>query len=90
MLSSSSSILRRLSRTDRLASPIALRAYSTSGARPKKNHPSPIGFALIAIAAFGTFAYVSRSRHDDPQKHLREKRIPHPNPLIPPRSQEPQ
>ncbi|PWZ01199.1 UMP-CMP kinase, partial [Testicularia cyperi] len=56
----------------------------------KNNHPSPIGFVLIAVAAFGAFAWISRKRHDDPEKHLREKRIPHPNPLIPPRSQEPQ
>ncbi|TKY89115.1 hypothetical protein EX895_001646 [Sporisorium graminicola] len=82
----------RLARFDRLASrnhSLTARSYSSSKP-PQKNHPSPLGFALIAIAAFGTFAYISRTRHDDPQKHLREKRIPHPNPLIPPRSQEPQ
>lgn len=79
----------RVARFDRPASSptILTRAYTQ---KPQKNHPSPIGFALIAIAAFGTFAYISRTRHDDPQKHLREKRIPHPNPLVPPRSQEPQ
>lgn len=73
----------RVARFDRLLP----RSYSS---KPQKNHPSPVGFVLIAVAAFGTFAYISRTRHDDPQKHLREKRIPHPNPLIPPRSQEPQ
>lgn len=93
--------LRSAARFDRLAAATSAstittiaRAYSTQPPpprpSPKKNHPSPIGFAVISIAAFGAFAYLSRSRHDDPEKHLREKRIPHPNPLIPPRTQEPQ
>ncbi|SNX86264.1 related to URA6 - uridine-monophosphate kinase [Melanopsichium pennsylvanicum] len=79
----------RLARIDRLSSTVHVRAYSTPS-KPQKNHPSPIGFAVIAIVAFGAFAYISQTRHQDPEKHLREKRIPHPNPLIPPRFQEPQ
>ncbi|EST09025.2 UMP-CMP kinase [Kalmanozyma brasiliensis GHG001] len=84
----------RLARFDRLpvfSSGIQHRLVArTYASKPQKDHPSPVGFAVIAIAAFGAFAYISRTRHDDPEKHLREKRIPHPNPLIPPRSQEPQ
>ena len=63
------------------------RLYST---KPNSNYPNPLGFALLAVAAFGAFAYVSNARHSDPEKHLREKRIPHANPLIPPRTQDPQ
>ncbi|KAJ1019083.1 hypothetical protein NDA18_006233 [Ustilago nuda] len=92
MLRSNSAKTLGLARFDRLTTsstiPSHARAYSTPSG-PKKNHPSPVGFAVIALAAFGAFAYISRLRHEDPQKHLREKRIPHPNPLIPPRSQEP-
>lgn len=48
--------------------------------------PNPIAFALIALAAFGAFAFTVRQRAEDPDKARREQRIPHPDPLKPVRN----
>lgn len=54
---------------------------------PSQQPPNPFAFAAIAIVAFGAFVFIVRKRDSDPAKDTREQRIPHPNPLIPPRSQ---
>lgn len=66
----------------------AARFTSKSSGPKNKSHPNPVGFLVLSVAAFGAFAYLSRKRHDDPERSTREKRIPHPNPLIPPRTQD--
>lgn len=58
----------------------------TSKLHPPRNTPNPIAFAVIALAAFGSFAFIVRKRADDPEKHKREQRIPHPDPLKPVRN----
>jgi len=57
---------------------------------PKKsNSPNPIGFIVLSVLAFGSFAYLSSARDSNNKATIetREKRIHHPNPLIPPRDQ---
>ena len=54
--------------------------------KPPRTTPHPIAFAAIALLGFGSFAYIVTERANDPEKHKREKRIPHPDPLKPVRN----
>ncbi|MCO5580076.1 hypothetical protein L7F22_033942 [Adiantum nelumboides] len=62
--------------------------YSTSSRKdPQRATPNPFAFAAIAVLAFGAFAYTLKVRQEDPlDQQQRLNRIPHPNPLIPPRN----
>ncbi len=55
--------------------------------KPTSSAPNPLGFLALAGVAFVAFAFVTKKRDQDPEKDKREKRIPHPNPLIPPRQE---
>lgn len=51
--------------------------------RSQSSAPNPFALIAIAIAAFGSFAFVVTKRANDPEKNQREQRIPHPDPLKP-------
>jgi hypothetical protein len=57
---------------------------------PQARAPNPYALAFLAVSSFASFVYVVRFRDSDPRNETREKRIHHPNPLIPPRHQNPQ
>lgn len=67
--------------------PFLVKRRFASNRPPSQQPPNPFAFAAIAVVAFGAFVFIVRKRDSDPAKDTREQRIPHPNPLIPPRSQ---
>lgn len=52
--------------------------------RSNQSGPNPLVFLLLAALSFGALNYVVKLRESDPEKETREKRIPYPNPLVPP------
>lgn len=53
---------------------------------PSSNVPNPFAFAAIAVIAFAAFAFTVKKRAGT-EKTEEEKRIHHPNPLIPVRQE---
>ncbi|WFD23427.1 UMP/CMP kinase [Malassezia equina] len=52
--------------------------------RPNKSGPNPLAFLALGALSFGALSYIVKARESDPEKEKREKRIPYPNPLVPP------